>query len=72
MKKYYKGEDLKDGIWKDGIQIIPPFSKTLLRNLRFSKRITYQKIGNECAYTIDDLQNYLNSTKVVTKKSRVA
>ncbi len=69
MKKYYKAEDLENGIWEDGIQVIPPFSKTLLRNIRNAKRITYQKLGRECVYTKAALEEYLNSSTVKSMES---
>ena len=69
MKKYYKAVDLENGIWEDGVQILPAFSKTLLRNLRSSRRITYQKIGRECVYTKEALEEYLNSSTVKSMES---
>jgi hypothetical protein len=64
MKKYYKAKDLQDGIWIDGLQVVPPFSATLLRNLRSTRKITYYKQGRETVYTQEDLEKYIESTKV--------
>lgn len=72
MQKYYKAEDLQGGIYEDGIQVIPPFSKTLLKNLRHSRRISYQKLGRECVYTRKNLEDYLESTIVETKNTQTA
>lgn len=69
MKKYYKADDLKNGIWENDIQTIPPFSKTLLRNLRSSRKITYQKIGRECVYTKEALEEYLMNSTVKSMES---
>jgi hypothetical protein len=67
MKKYYKTKDLQNGIWIEGVQVVPPFSSTLLRNLRAQRKITYYKQGRETVYTREDLEEYIESTKVTVK-----
>ena len=64
MRTFFKAKELDDGIWENNIQVVPPFSETLLRNLRQAKKIVYRKQGRECIFTKKDLLDYLNSTKV--------
>lgn len=63
MDKYYKTEDLKNGV--DGI---PPISETTLRNLRLHRKIKYTKLGRECVYKRSWILEYLEKNEVSTKK----
>jgi predicted Zn-dependent peptidase len=68
MKKFYFAKDLTDGVFENGEQTLPPFSSTLLMNLRNKRKISYHRVGRECVYTKEDLLKYLESTKVEAKK----
>lgn len=59
MKKYYTTEEVTKGVGE-----IPPINKTTLRNLRAARKLKYSKIGNQCVYKIEWLQEYINSNVV--------
>lgn len=59
MKEYYTTEEVASGV--DGI---PKIRKTTLRNLRQTRKIRYTKIGNECMYKREWIQEYINKNEV--------
>lgn len=63
MMKYYTTEEVEKGI--DGL---PPINKTTLRSLRSSRKLKYTKLGNQCLYTKEWIEDYLNSNIVEVKK----
>lgn len=58
-KKYYTTEEVSQGIGD-----LPPIKKTTLRNLRSARKIKYSKLGNECVYKIEWIEEYLNNNTV--------
>lgn len=58
-KQYYTTEEVAAGV--DGI---PKIKKTTLRNLRQARKIKYTKIGNECVYRKEWIQEYLDRNEV--------
>lgn len=58
-KQYYTTEEVSKGV--DGL---PKIKKTTLRNLRQTRQIRYTKIGNECAYKKEWIQEYLDKNEV--------
>ncbi|MGE4455435.1 MAG: hypothetical protein AB7E13_00695 [Arcobacteraceae bacterium] len=62
MDKYYKTEDLVNGI--DGI---PPINEVTLRNLRLHRKIRYTKLGKNCVYKRSWILEYLEKNEVATK-----
>lgn len=58
-KEYYTTEEVAAGI--DGI---PKIRKTTLRNLRQARKLKYTKIGNECVYKKEWIEDYLNRNVV--------
>lgn len=59
MKEYYTTEEVAKGI--DGLL---PISKTTLRNLRLKRRIRFSKVGNECVYKKEWIQEYIDKNEV--------
>lgn len=58
-KQYYTTEEVEKGI--DGLL---PISKTTLRNLRSSRKIKYTKVGNQCVYRKEWIEDYINGNVV--------
>lgn len=58
-KEYYTTEEVAAGV--DGI---PKIKKTTLRNLRQLRKIRYTKVGNECVYKKEWIQEYLDRNEV--------
>jgi hypothetical protein len=61
-EKYYKQEELEKGV--DGL---PPIKAVTLRNLRQKRRLKFSKLGRECVYRRDWIQEYLNQNIVEAK-----
>lgn len=59
MKEYYTTEEVASGA--DGI---PKIRKTTLRNLRSTRKIRFSKIGNECVYKKEWIQEYIDKNEV--------
>lgn len=59
MKEYYTTEEVAKGI--DGLL---PISKTTLRNLRTARKIKFSKVGNQCVYKKEWIENYINGNVV--------
>lgn len=57
-EQYYTKEQLTTGI--DGI---PKFKESTLRNARQKKTIKYTKVGRECVYRRDWVLDYLKSNE---------
>lgn len=64
MKKYYTGKEITEGV-----EDLPPISLTTLRNLRLSRKLKYTKLGKECIYTKEWIEDYLNSNIVEVKSA---
>jgi len=62
MKKYYTTEEVEKGI-----EDLPAISKTTLRTLRQFRKLKYTKLGNQCLYTKEWIEEYLNSNIVEAK-----
>ena len=62
MKKYYTTEEVAKGI-----DDLPPINKTTLRTLRNYRKLKYTKLGNQCLYTKEWIQDYLNANTVEVK-----
>jgi len=62
MQKYYTSEELQKGI--DGL---PKINKTTQRNLRLHRRLKYTKLGRNCLYTKEWVEEYLKSNIVEVK-----
>lgn len=60
-KQYYTTEEVAKGI--DGLL---PISKTTLRNLRTARKIKFSKVGNQCVYKREWIQDYLDRNIVET------
>lgn len=58
-KEYYTGEEVARGL--DGLL---PIREVTLRNLRSARKIRYTKIGNECLYKKEWIQEYLDRNEV--------
>jgi hypothetical protein len=56
---YHTGEEIANGI--DGLR---PIKKTTLKNLRNARKIKYTKIGNECVYKKEWIEEYLERNEV--------
>lgn len=56
---YFTSKEVEEGI--DGIR---PIKETTLRNLRAAKKIRYSKLGNECVYKKEWLEEYLQKNEV--------
>lgn len=59
MKKYYTTEEVAKGVGE-----LPPITATTLRNLRAARKIKYTKLGNQCVYTIEWIEDYLRKNTV--------
>jgi hypothetical protein len=60
MEKYYTSDDLQNGI-----DNLPKINKTTQRNLRQKRKLQFTKIGRECHYTKEWIENYIKSNIVV-------
>ncbi|OHD99621.1 MAG: hypothetical protein A2W82_05485 [Sulfurimonas sp. RIFCSPLOWO2_12_36_12] len=58
-KQYYTTEEVSQGI--DGLL---PISKTTLRNGRQKRIIKFSKIGNQCVYKREWIEDYINRNVV--------
>lgn len=56
---YYTSKEVAQGI--EGIR---PIKETTLRNLRSTRKIKYTKLGNECVYRKEWIQEYLDRNEV--------
>ena len=59
MKTYYTSEEVSKGI-----EDLPPISQTTLRNLRQKRKLKYTKIGNNCVYKKEWIEDYINKNVV--------
>lgn len=62
VEKYYTSDELENGI-----ENIPPISKTTQRNLRLNRKIKYTKLGRNCVYKLSWIIEYLESNEVNSK-----
>lgn len=62
MDKFYTTQEVMNGI-----EELPPISKTTLRNLRQERKIKYSKIGKNCVYKKSWILEYINKNAVETK-----
>ena len=58
-KEYYTGEEVAAGL--EGFL---PIKEVTLRNLRSARKIRYTKVGNECVYKKEWIQEYLDKNEV--------
>lgn len=58
-KQYYTTEEVSKGI--EGLL---PITKTTLRNLRSARKIKYTKVGNQCVYKKEWIEDYINGNVV--------
>lgn len=58
-KAYFTTEEVAKGI--DGLL---PIKEVTLRNLRSSRKIKYTKLGNECVYKKEWIEEYLKKNEV--------
>lgn len=59
MKEYYTTDEVARGIGE-----LPPIKKTTMRNLRQLRRIRFSKVGNECVYKKEWIQEYIDKNEV--------
>lgn len=58
-KEYYTSKEIEEGI--EGLL---PIKEVTLRNLRAARKIKYTKLGNECLYKKEWIQEYLRRNEV--------
>lgn len=56
VEKYYTSDEVEKGIDQ-----LPKISKTTLRNLRMHRKITYTRVGRNCVYKKEWIEEYINS-----------
>lgn len=59
VKKYYTTKEIAKGV-----EGLPPITATILRNLRSARKIKYAKLGKQCVYTIEWIEDYLSKNTV--------
>lgn len=62
MEKYYTADEVENGI-----EGLPPISKTTLRNLRLHRKLKYTKLGNKTFYLKSWIEEYLLNNIVETR-----
>jgi hypothetical protein len=58
-KEYFTTNEIAQGL-----EGLPPINIATMRNLRLKKRIRYTKVGNECMYKKEWIQEYLDRNEV--------